>query len=135
MPEQYWSWILSFVGVSGFLLAGRKVWWAWYINIFCQVLWFAYAFITEQWGFIVGGVFYGAVFSLNAYKWTKEHFYGPEINYNEVAVALSPDDVAVHRATKKMLARLNEPRAANYKMGHDAFIDGARKAKESRDDL
>ena len=30
----YWDYILAFVGIAGFILAGRKVWWAWYIKQF-----------------------------------------------------------------------------------------------------
>lgn len=73
MSGWIWSWLLSFVGVAGFILAGKKIWWAWYINIGCQVLWFSYAIVTKQWGFLVGAFFYTAVFVRNAYLWTKEH--------------------------------------------------------------
>lgn len=75
MSEQLWPWVLSIVGVMGFLLAGRKVWWAWYVNIACQGLWFTYAIVSEQYGFFVGAFFYLAVFVINAYKWTKEHYH------------------------------------------------------------
>lgn len=68
-----WSWLLSAVGLAGFFLAGKKVWWAWYVNIANQVLWTFYSFITEQWGFLAGTAFYLIVFSRNAYLWTKEH--------------------------------------------------------------
>jgi len=74
--DQYWGWLLSFVGVAGFLLAGRVIWWAWYVNIACQVLWFTYAIVTHQFGFFVGAIFYSCVFCWNAYKWTKAHFKG-----------------------------------------------------------
>lgn len=67
-----WSYILTLVGITGFYLAGRKVWWCWYINIANQVLWLIYAVITQQWGFILGTVFYSVVFIKNAYQWTKE---------------------------------------------------------------
>lgn len=72
-PNQLWSWVLTVFGLLGFIFAGKKIWWAWYINIANQFLWTAYAIVTEQWGFIVGSVFYFAVFSRNAYLWTKEH--------------------------------------------------------------
>jgi len=64
---------LTAVGLTGFILAGRKVWWSWYVNLFCQVLWFAYALATKQYGFIVASLAYTFVFSQNTYKWTKEH--------------------------------------------------------------
>ena len=75
MNDQIWPWLLSIVGVIGFELAGRKIWWAWYVNIGCQGLWFTYAIITQQYGFLVGAFFYLYVFVKNAYKWTKEHYH------------------------------------------------------------
>lgn len=74
MDNQWWSWILTVVGVAGFILAGRKVWWSWYINLGCQALWFIYAFATEQYGFIFAAAVYTVVFTKNAVAWTKEHF-------------------------------------------------------------
>lgn len=73
MTNEWWSYILTAVGIAGFILAGRKVWWSWYINIFCQILWFAYAIVTTQYGFIAAAVLYTVVFGRNAYSWTKEH--------------------------------------------------------------
>jgi hypothetical protein len=70
----WWSWLLTAVGLSGFVLARKKVWWCWFINIACQFLWLAYSLITEQWGFLVATVVYFVVFSMNAYTWTKEEF-------------------------------------------------------------
>lgn len=72
MDNQLWSWLLTIVGVTGFILAGRKVWWAWYVNLACQILWFAYAIITAQYGFIVAALVYSVVFTQNAVKWTRE---------------------------------------------------------------
>lgn len=67
-----WSWILTAVGVTGFVLAGRKVWWAWYVNLACQGLWFTYATVTHQWGFIVAACVYTVVFTQNAVRWTRD---------------------------------------------------------------
>ena len=39
----YWSWLLTAVGLTCFWLAGRKVWWAWYVGIAGQALWLAYS--------------------------------------------------------------------------------------------
>lgn len=69
----WWSWLLTVVGVTGFVLAGRKIWWAWYINIGCQALWMSYAIATRQWGFIVAAVIYTVVFTQNAVRWTRQH--------------------------------------------------------------
>lgn len=70
--DWWWSWLLTAVGVTGFVLAGRKVWWAWYVNIGCQVLWVTYAVVTEQWGFIAASAVYTVVFTQNAIRWTRE---------------------------------------------------------------
>lgn len=73
MDGQIWSWILSAVGLTGFFLAGKKVWWAWYVNIANQILWLTYSLITEQYGFLVATAAYTVVFTRNAISWTKEH--------------------------------------------------------------
>jgi hypothetical protein len=80
----WWSWLLTAVGVTGFVLAGRKVWWAWYVNIACQFLWLAYALITEQYGFIVASGVYFVVFTRNAVRWTREQFAKPCWSCGEV---------------------------------------------------
>ena len=77
----WWSWALTLVGVAGFWLAGRKVWWSWYVNIANQVLWLAYSLVTEQWGFLVGVAVYTWVFVGNAVRWTRERF--PQGNRQE----------------------------------------------------
>jgi len=69
----WWSWLLTGVGITGFILAGRNFWWAWYVNIACQGLWFVYAIISHQYGFIAASLLYTVVFSQNARTWTKEH--------------------------------------------------------------
>ena len=73
MSAQWWSWVLSLVGVTGFWLAGKKVWWCWYINIANQLIWTAYAVVTRQWGFMIGVAVYMVVFVRNAVAWTREH--------------------------------------------------------------
>lgn len=66
------DWILTAVGLTGFILAGRKIWWAWYVNITCQGLWLYYAISTKQYGFILAAFVYTIVFTINAIKWTSE---------------------------------------------------------------
>ena len=67
------DWVVTIVGLIGFHLAGKKIRWAWYVNIANQVLWVIFAVISQQWGFLVGAGFYLAVFIKNAVSWTKEH--------------------------------------------------------------
>lgn len=68
-----WSWVLTAVGLACFWLAGRKVWWCWYIGLAGQLLWLAYSLVTQQWGFLVGVVAYSIVYTRNAHQWTTEH--------------------------------------------------------------
>lgn len=73
MIAWWWSWLLTLVGVAGFLLAGQRVWWAWYVNIVNQALWLGYSLVTGQLGFLAGTAVYSVVFIRNAVKWTREH--------------------------------------------------------------
>ncbi|MFW7414741.1 hypothetical protein [Demequina sp. SO4-18] len=73
MSDFPWDWLLTAVGVTGFILAGRRVWWSWYVNLACQALWMAYAIVTEQYGFIIAALVYTVVFLRNALAWTKDH--------------------------------------------------------------
>lgn len=64
--SQWWSWTLTAVGITGFLLTSRGRWGVgWSLNIAVQVLWFTYAIVSRQWGFIVSACVYSVVFSLN----------------------------------------------------------------------
>jgi hypothetical protein len=74
MNDQVLSWIVTVIGIGGFFLAGRKIWWCWYVNLICQVFWFMYAWVTNTPAFFVTAFFYTIIFSMNAYKWSKEHF-------------------------------------------------------------
>lgn len=69
----YWSWVLTFIGVTGLYLAGRKVWWSWFIGLGVQVLWVAYALTTRQYGFVVSAFVYGFVYAKNGFGWRREH--------------------------------------------------------------
>ena len=72
MNGQLWSWILTAIGLAGFFLAGKKIWWAWYVNIANQAVWLTYSLVTHQWGFLVGVVAYTIIFTKNAVSWTKD---------------------------------------------------------------
>lgn len=72
---EWWSWVLTGVGVTCFILAGRKVWWAWYVGLAGQVLWLGYSLASQQYGFLLGVVLYTYVYSDNAFRWTMDHFH------------------------------------------------------------
>lgn len=68
---QWWSWLLTAVGVFGLYLAGRRDRRGWMVGIGAQVLWFAYALSTRQYGFVVSCLAYGWVYTKNARAWRK----------------------------------------------------------------
>ncbi|QPX62531.1 membrane protein [Arthrobacter phage Truckee] len=70
---QILSWLVGAIGLTGFYFAGKRVWWSWYINILCQILWVAYALVTGQPAFLATAAVYSVIFGWNAYKWTKDH--------------------------------------------------------------
>ena len=38
-----WSWVLAAIGVTGIFLVGRKTIWGWFVLLFNEILWIAYA--------------------------------------------------------------------------------------------
>jgi hypothetical protein len=71
--EQILSWVVGAVGITGFFLAGKRVWWAWYVNIGCQAIWVAFAIVSNNYAFLITAFFYTIVFSKNAWNWTMDH--------------------------------------------------------------
>lgn len=68
----YWSWLLTFAGVTGLFIAGRKNYYGWAIGIGAQGLWITYAIATHQYGFIVASICYATVYANNLIKWKQE---------------------------------------------------------------
>jgi hypothetical protein len=66
---EYWSWILAVIGVAGIYFVGKKTLWGWFVLLFNEVIWIAYAVITEQYGFIVSAIAYGAVYIRSYLHW------------------------------------------------------------------
>ena len=69
---QYWSWVLAIIGVTGIYFVGRKTIWGWYVLLFNECLWMAYAIITKQYGFIFSAIAYAAVYIRSYVHWSKE---------------------------------------------------------------
>lgn len=67
------TWVMTTLGFIGFIFAGQRKWWAWYINSACQILWATYALVTGQLAFLVYAAAYFVIFAYNAYMWTKDH--------------------------------------------------------------
>jgi hypothetical protein len=86
--NQYWSWALTAIGVTAFYLTSRGLWWSWWINVAGQGVWFTYAIVTAQYGFLVASVLYFWVFWRNAMLATKGHRHSdfPEARAHERAM-------------------------------------------------
>ncbi|MEV7675172.1 hypothetical protein [Streptomyces sp. NPDC088752] len=71
MTPAIWSYILTFVGSIGLLVAGRKQKAGWVIGFLAQGLWAAYAVKTDQPGFLISSFIYGFVYARNWWGWRK----------------------------------------------------------------
>jgi nicotinamide riboside transporter PnuC len=69
---QYWSWILAVIGVTGIFFVGRKTIWGWFVLLFNECLWIAYALYTQQYGFIFSALAYAAVYIKSYLHWKRE---------------------------------------------------------------
>ena len=67
-----WSYVLAAIGIFGIWLAGRKNLYGWAVGVAAQVLWIAYAIVTQQWGFIFSALAYALVYGNNWRKWHLE---------------------------------------------------------------
>jgi hypothetical protein len=68
----YAHWILASIGVSGIYFVGRKTLWGWFVLLFNECLWIAYALVTDQYGFIFAAVAYGAVYIRSYLHWRRD---------------------------------------------------------------
>jgi len=69
MISPYWSWALCVIGVLGHVFTGRRRWWGWLIVALNEALYIAYGVATEQYGFVAGGIAYGAIYFWNLRQW------------------------------------------------------------------
>ena len=67
-----WSYVLAVIGVTGIFFVGRKTIWGWWVLLFNEALWIAYALITDQYGFILSAIAYAAVYIRSYIHWSKE---------------------------------------------------------------
>ena len=67
-----WSYVLAAIGVTGIYFVGRKSIWAWFLLLFNECLWMAYAITTEQYGFIFAAIAYAIVYIRSYIHWSKE---------------------------------------------------------------
>jgi hypothetical protein len=66
---ELWSWALAAIGVAGTFFVGQKAIWGWIVLMVSEVMWVVYAVHTEQYGFIVAAIAYGAVYIKSYLHW------------------------------------------------------------------
>jgi hypothetical protein len=71
--NEWWSWALTVIGITGLWLAGSKRRAGWLIGVAAQGLWIAYALATRQYGFIVSALCYGFVYARNFVAWRRSN--------------------------------------------------------------
>lgn len=69
MTAWWWSYLLAAIGVGGIYLTTRRMWQGFAIGVAAQLLWFAYALITHQYGFFISALAYGCVNALGLHRW------------------------------------------------------------------
>lgn len=72
MIAWWWSYLLAGVGITGLWLAGNHRRAGWLIGVGVQLLWITYAMASDQHGFILSALAYGAVNARNMIKWKRE---------------------------------------------------------------
>lgn len=97
MIAWYWSWILMSVNLTAMVLAGRRLWWAWLVAVVAECLWLVYGYATQQWGFSVFALVFGAVYLRNAYTWRD----GPRPR-EQSRGDISSDDISPDHASNEL---------------------------------
>lgn len=62
---EYWSWILTAMGVFGLYLAGSGKRQGWLVGLTTQIVWLIFGLTTQQYGFVVSAFVYAAVYLRN----------------------------------------------------------------------
>lgn len=66
---EWWSWVLSAVGLTSLWLLGNKSKWGFAVGLLADVLWCSYSINTQQWGFVPGCIVYASVHIRSFKKW------------------------------------------------------------------
>lgn len=114
MTEQILSYLITAIGLLGFWLAGKKIWWCWWVNVGNQVAWTIFAVVTGYYAFLIGTAFYFFVFTKNAIQWTREHYRGkdeperllPEVTFNIDLAQVRRDIAKADKSVERMIERL-----------------------------
>ncbi len=70
--DQWWSWLLAVIGVSGIYVVGNKNMLGWLVLCINECIWILYALATKQYGFIVMALAYASVYIKSYRQWRLE---------------------------------------------------------------
>jgi hypothetical protein len=70
--NQIWPWALSVASLLGLWITGNKMRVGWLVSLASEGLWFTYALVSRQYGFISMSVVFSAVHIRNWLKWKPE---------------------------------------------------------------
>ena len=62
---------MASIGMFGLYLTTRKLAAGFVVGIFVQILWVAFALVTDQYGFILSAIGYAYFNTLGLYRWTR----------------------------------------------------------------
>lgn len=68
----WWSVVLTALALTSTVLIGNKRTIGWAIASTSQILWVAYAMVTEQWAFIISAVLFGIMNARNYRRWRRD---------------------------------------------------------------
>lgn len=86
MPDNLiWSIVLAGIGILGIYLAGNKSRIGWAVSFGAQALWFTFAIVTTQYGFMLSAVAYGWVYGRNYLRWRAERIGKQPMNRRDAA--------------------------------------------------
>ena len=130
MIAWYWSWILMSVNLTAMVLAGRRLWWAWLVAVVAECLWLVYGYATQQWGFSVFALVFGAVYLRNAYTWRDAPRPTEQSRVDISSGAMSSDAMRPDHASNDHAS--NEPALDVAPIGALADFDALAMAIEDR---
>lgn len=65
-----WSFALAGLGIAQIVLTGRKLRIGWIVGMATSVLWFVYGLATDQYGFLISAIVFGAIHFRNWRAWS-----------------------------------------------------------------
>lgn len=71
---QLLDWVLGGSTVAAKVLMLKKVWWAPVFGLAIQPIWITYAFLQEQYGFLITPAFMTIIYGSSVKKWWRERY-------------------------------------------------------------